>query len=183
MAAEAPLFIFYLLLFFSSSMKASSQPSPQSDHTTIQNLHLTTIDGDLFVVNRVILYESDLIKQEIYNSHASSNIKLHNTTSRWLRKLIYYVENFNRSNFAVSEWEEDMRNGCQVLFDLILASNELRMKSVLDMATGILGGMVIGKSVAEICRMFNITSPNCQEATRAEPHEEPQDSGGTYGYG
>ncbi|KAJ3696625.1 hypothetical protein LUZ61_000330 [Rhynchospora tenuis] len=172
MAAEAPLFFFYLLLFFSSSMKASSQPSPQSDHTTIENLHLTTIDGDLFVVNRAILYESDLIKQEIYNGRASSNIKLHNTTSRGLHKLIYYVENFNRSDFAVAEWEEDLRNNYQVLFDLFLASNELGMKSVSDMAGGIIGGMMMGKSVAEICRMFNITSSNCEHATRAEPTEQ-----------
>lgn len=155
MAAVAPL-IFYMLLFFPL---VKGRPSPLSDDTSTTDgiVHLTTLDGDLFDVNQAILYDSVLIKQEIYNGRVGSNIniKLQNTTSRALGKLIHYVQYSNRTEFVVSEWEEDLRENWQELFEILTAANELRMESVSDMAAGIIGGMMIGKSPFEISRMFN----------------------------
>lgn len=104
MAAGAPL-VFYLTLFF-PFVKGSSQFSPQSDHTSTTTgiIHLMTSDGDSFVVNQAVLYDSDLIKREIYNGHVGGTIKLENTMSRAFDKLMYYVQNFNQTEIIVSKW-------------------------------------------------------------------------------
>jgi Skp1 family, dimerisation domain len=70
--------------------------------------------------------------------------------------LIYYVHNFNQTEFIISEWEEDLTVNYKVLFELLLAANELKMESVVNMAAGILGDMIKGKSPVEIRRMFEI---------------------------
>lgn len=76
----------------------------------------------------------------------------------------------DRKKFEES-YANDLKNDQSALFDVILASNYLNIKSLLDLTCKTVAGMIKGKSPEEIRQQFNIKNdftPEEEEEVRKE---------------
>lgn len=100
------------------------------------------------------------------------NIPLQNISIAILTKVVEYCTKYKDIPFVtnktdeekladktaeISEWDKDFCNVDQsVLFELILAANQLDIKPLLDVSCKTIANMIKGKSPEEIRKTFNI---------------------------
>lgn len=109
-------------------------------------------------------------------------IPLHNVTAKILQKVVEYCEyrianpivtdDLKKGPEEISSWERKFCSLDQdVIFELILASNYLDIKPLLDLTCKTVANMIKGKTPEEIRKTFNIKNdftPEEEERVRKE---------------
>lgn len=119
--------------------------------------------------------ESQTIKHMIEDDCANSSIPIPNVTSNILAKVIEYckkhVEAKNDEEGLKSFDAEFMKVDKDTLYDLLLASNYLEIKSLLDLGCQTVADKIMGKTPEEIRKEFGIKNdftPEEEEEIRKE---------------
>ncbi|KAK6075765.1 Skp1 family protein [Seiridium cupressi] len=152
-------------------------------------IHLQSNDNATIEVDRVVAERSLLIKnmlEDLGETAATQTIPIPNVTEPVLRKVIEWCEhhradppptneedNDNRKKTTdIDEWDQKfMQVDQEMLFEIILASNYLDIKPLLDVGCKTVANMIKGKSPEEIRKTFNITNdftPEEEEQIRRE---------------
>ncbi|KLU81215.1 E3 ubiquitin ligase complex SCF subunit scon-3 [Magnaporthiopsis poae ATCC 64411] len=157
---------------------------------TLQKVSLQSNDGNAIEVDRAVACRSRLIKDLISDLGedmvASTPIPIPNVTEAVLRKVLEWCEHHrndpaqtndedteNRKKTTdIDEWDQKfMQVDQEMLFEIILASNYLDIKPLLDVGCKTVANMIKGKSPEEIRKTFNITNdftPEEEEQIRRE---------------
>ncbi|MBW0505439.1 hypothetical protein O181_045154 [Austropuccinia psidii MF-1] len=133
---------------------------------------LTTSDGEHFTVDREVAIRSVLIKNMLEDvGDIDSPIPLPNVSASVLKKVIEWCEHHKKDPepstedlddarkraTEISDWDTKFINVDQeMLFELILASNYLDIKPLLDVGCKSVANMIKGKQPEEIRKLFNI---------------------------
>ena len=132
---------------------------------------LTTLEGNITEVPVKIISKSVLIKGLIEDSGVDEEIPIPNIKKEVLDKIIEYLKHVDTnpapelekplksSSLAdlVSPWYAQYIDLPQAeLFDLILASNYLDIKSLLELSTAKVASIIKNKTIPEIRKFFNI---------------------------
>ncbi|XP_058729146.1 SKP1-like protein 1A isoform X2 [Vicia villosa] len=151
-----------------------------------KKINLKSRDGDIFEVDEAVALESQMIKHMIEDDCADeTGIPLPNVTSKILATVIEYckkhVEAKNSeenseekpaNDNGLKAWDAEFVKVDQVtLFELILAANYLDIKSLLDLTCQATADMMVGKSIEEIRKMFNIENDFTKEEEEAVRRE------------
>ncbi|KAK6843115.1 E3 ubiquitin ligase complex SCF subunit scon-3 [Apiospora arundinis] len=157
-----------------------------ADNTMIR---LQSNDGHIIEVNKADAERSLLIKnmlEDLGDAAVSETIPIPNVTESVLRKVIEWCEHHRGDPPATNEEESDTRKRTteieewdqkfmqvdqEMLFEIILASNYLDIKPLLDVGCKTVANMIKGKSPEEIRKTFNITNdftPEEEEQIRRE---------------
>jgi len=152
-------------------------------------LTLQSNDGASVAVDRDVAERSVLIKnliEDMGEEALTAPIPIPNVNEPVLRKVIEWCEhhrtdppqanddeNDNRKKTTdIDEWDQKfMQVDQEMLFEIILASNYLDIKALLDVGCKTVANMIKGKSPEEIRKTFNITNdftPEEEEQIRRE---------------
>ncbi|KAI0481817.1 E3 ubiquitin ligase complex SCF subunit scon-3 [Xylaria cf. heliscus] len=150
---------------------------------------LQSNDSHLIGVERAVAERSMLIKnmlEDLGDSALTQTVPIPNVTEPVLRKVIEWCEHHkhdppstnedeadNRKKTTdIDEWDQKfMQVDQEMLFEIILASNYLDIKPLLDVGCKTVANMIKGKSPEEIRKTFNITNdftPEEEEQIRRE---------------
>ncbi|KAJ9154929.1 S-phase kinase-associated protein 1 [Pleurostoma richardsiae] len=151
---------------------------------------LRSNDNAQIVVDKVVAERSMLIKNMIEDlgdeAVEAQAIPIPNVNEAVLRKVIEWCQhhrndplqsgdedNDNRKKTTdIDEWDQKfMQVDQEMLFEIILASNYLDIKPLLDVGCKTVANMIKGKSPEEIRKTFNITNdftPEEEEQIRRE---------------
>jgi len=149
-------------------------------------IELVAKDGEKFSVDRKVAVMSELVKTMAEGDADEKEIPLPNVKAEVLKKVVAYM-NYHQDNVAkeiekplksanmaevVSQWDSDFVDVEQeLLFELILASNYMDIKPLLDLTCAKVASMIKGKTPEQIRKTFNIQNdftPEEEEAVRAE---------------
>lgn len=131
---------------------------------------LTSSDNEEYKIDKDVAQKSVLIKNMLEDiSDSDAPIPLPNVSSKILEKIIEWCtyhkadpiteDNNETRNIEICEWDQKYIDVDQeTLFDIILASNYLDIKPLLDVGCKTVANMIKGKSAEEIRRIFNITN-------------------------
>ncbi|KAI9888956.1 MAG: hypothetical protein M1814_006134 [Vezdaea aestivalis] len=137
-------------------------------------LHLTSSDGTDITVERAVIERSVLIKnmlEDIGEGGVSESIPVPNVNEAVLRKVIEWCTHHRndpqptqdeetdsrKKTTDIDEWDQKfMQVDQEMLFEIILASNYLDIKALLDIGCKTVANMIKGKSPEEIRKTFNI---------------------------
>ncbi|KAG6013073.1 E3 ubiquitin ligase complex SCF subunit scon-3 [Claviceps lovelessii] len=156
-----------------------------------QKVWLESNDHATIEVDRVVIERSMLIKTMLDDlgdeSISPTNaIPIPNVNEAVLRKVIEWCEHHRndppqaqddesdgrRRTTDIEEWDQKfMQVDQEMLFEIILASNYLDIKPLLDVGCKTVANMIKGKSPEEIRKTFNITNdftPEEEEQIRRE---------------
>ncbi|CAK8574918.1 unnamed protein product [Lathyrus sativus] len=139
-----------------------------------KKINLKSRDGDVFEIDEAVALESQTIKHMIEDNCADeTGIPLPNVTSQILAKVIEYCKKHvaaaNSEEESVDEkalktWDAEFVKVDQVtLFELILAANYLDIKSLLDLTSQTIADSMVGKTVEEVRKMFNVENDFTKE--------------------
>ncbi|KAJ2612816.1 E3 ubiquitin ligase complex SCF subunit scon-3 [Coemansia sp. RSA 1365] len=133
---------------------------------------LQSSDKRDFQVSMEVAKQSVLIKNLIDDlGETEEAIPLPNVTSKVLEKVIEYCEHHKhdppvikdeyddlpKRSDDISPWDEQyMKIDQEMLFEILLASNYMDIKPLLDLGCKTVANMIRGKSAEEIRKMFNI---------------------------
>jgi len=152
-------------------------------------IKLQSNDQHLIEVDQQVAERSLLIKnmlEDLGDAAVGQTIPIPNVTEPVLRKVIEWCEhhrndppstgeddNDNRKKTTeIEEWDQKyMQVDQEMLFEIILASNYLDIKPLLDVGCKTVANMIKGKSPEEIRKTFNITNdftPEEEEQIRRE---------------
>jgi S-phase kinase-associated protein 1 len=157
----------------------------------VQKIWLASNDSANIEVDRVVAERSMLIKNMLEDvgdeSITQSNpIPIPNVNEAVLRKVIEWCEHHRndppqaqddesdarKKTTDIEEWDQKfMQVDQEMLFEIILASNYLDIKPLLDVGCKTVANMIKGKSPEEIRKTFNITNdftPEEEEQIRRE---------------
>ncbi|OAQ70457.1 SCF complex subunit Skp1 [Pochonia chlamydosporia 170] len=152
---------------------------------------LASNDSATIEVDRVVAERSMLIKNMLddlgdANIREDNPIPIPNVNEAVLRKVIEWCEHHRndppqaqddesdgrRRTTDIEEWDQKfMQVDQEMLFEIILASNYLDIKPLLDVGCKTVANMIKGKSPEEIRKTFNITNdftPEEEEQIRRE---------------
>ncbi|KAG5547660.1 hypothetical protein RHGRI_013379 [Rhododendron griersonianum] len=166
------------------SMLGFSNTVPKT-MSTPKKFVLKSSDGETFEVEETVALESQTIKHMIEDDCADNTIPLANITSKILAKVIEYCRKHVEASGAgkaadkdaadeeaLEKWDAKFVEVDQgVLFDLILAAENLKIKSLLDLTCQTVADMIKGKTPEEIRKTFNIKmhfTPEEEEEVRRE---------------
>lgn len=137
-------------------------------------LSLTSNDGAVLIVEREVAFRSLLIKNMLEDIPGSDqSIPIPNVNEAVLRKVIEWCEHHKgdppstdaddtdsrKKTTDIEEWDSKfMQVDQEMLFEIILASNYLDIKPLLDVGCKTVANMIKGKSPEEIRKTFNITN-------------------------
>ncbi|KAJ2978681.1 hypothetical protein NQ176_g3680 [Zarea fungicola] len=162
-----------------------------SEAKPAQKIWLVSNDAATIEVDRVVSERSMLIKNMLEDVGDDSirqdnPIPIPNVNEAVLRKVIEWCE-YHRNDPAqtqddesdarkkttdIDEWDQKfMQVDQEMLFEIILASNYLDIKPLLDVGCKTVANMIKGKSPEEIRKTFNITNdftPEEEEQIRRE---------------
>ncbi|KEZ42938.1 hypothetical protein SAPIO_CDS5385 [Scedosporium apiospermum] len=164
-----------------------AEPKPATSKTT----WLASNDGVVQEVDRVVAERSMLIKNmldDLGDSAISKDnpIPIPNVNDAVLRKVIEWCDHHRndpptsqddddaarKKMTEIDEWDQKfMQVDQEMLFEIILASNYLDIKPLLDVGCKTVANMIKGKSPDEIRKTFNITNdftPEEEEQIRRE---------------
>ena len=128
-------------------------------------------DGEVVEVDQEVAERSVLVRGLIEDSGPEEEIPLPNVKKLILQKVIDFCTHLKDHNppdiekplrstdmqAVVDQWFADYINLEQeVLFELIMASNYLDIKSLLELACAKVASLIKNKSVQEIRKFFNI---------------------------
>jgi S-phase kinase-associated protein 1 len=135
---------------------------------------LTSNDGAVITVDRDVAFRSVLIKNMLEDvGDEDSSIPIPNVNEAVLRKVIEWCEHHKgdppstdaddtdsrKKTTDIDEWDvKFMQVDQEMLFEIILASNYLDIKPLLDVGCKTVANMIKGKSPEEIRKTFNITN-------------------------
>jgi S-phase kinase-associated protein 1 len=137
---------------------------------------LVSNDGVPIEVDRVVAERSMLIKNmmdDLGEGVASTDVPIPNVNESVLKKVIEWCEHHKadppasadddsdsrKKTTDIEEWDQKfMQVDQEMLFEIILASNYLDIKPLLDVGCKTVANMIKGKSPEEIRKTFNITN-------------------------
>jgi len=137
---------------------------------------LVSNDGVPLHVDRKVAERSMLIKNmmdDLGDSVAETEVPIPNVNESVLRKVLEWCEHHKsdpqpaadddsdsrKKTTDIEEWDQKfMQVDQEMLFEIILASNYLDIKPLLDVGCKTVANMIKGKSPEEIRRTFNITN-------------------------
>ncbi|ELR08506.1 hypothetical protein VC83_00413 [Pseudogymnoascus destructans] len=136
---------------------------------------LVSNDGVPIVVKRQVAERSMLIvnMMEDLGETAGAEVPIPNVNESVLRKVIEWCEHHKddppasadddsdsrKKTTDIEEWDQKfMQVDQEMLFEIILASNYLDIKPLLDVGCKTVANMIKGKSPEEIRKTFNITN-------------------------
>ncbi|XP_022845505.1 SKP1-like protein 1A [Olea europaea var. sylvestris] len=135
---------------------------------------LKSSDGEIFELEETAALESQVFKNMIEDGCADTCIPLPNVTSEILAKIIEYCKRHveaacleDLKKFDAEFVKVDQRT----LVNLIMASNYLNIKSLLDLTCQTMADMIKGKTPEEIRKIFGIKNdftPEEEEQIRKE---------------
>ncbi|KAJ1836740.1 hypothetical protein LPJ63_000060 [Coemansia sp. RSA 2711] len=133
---------------------------------------LLSSDDEKFTVSKEVAEQSVLIKNLIEDlGDGDEPIPLPNVTAKVLKKIIEYCEHHQydppaikdeyddvpRRSDDIAPWDEQyMKVDQEMLFEILLASNYMDIKPLLDLGCKTVANMIRGKTAEEIRTMFNI---------------------------
>lgn len=133
---------------------------------------LQSSDGKVFKVDKEVATQSVLIKNLLEDLGESEEaIPLPNVTGKVLEKVIEYCKHHKGDPPAIQDdyddipkrsddmepWDEKfIKVDQEMLFELLLASNYMDIKPLLDLGCKTVANMIRGKPAEEIRKMFNI---------------------------
>ncbi|PVU89507.1 hypothetical protein BB561_005308 [Smittium simulii] len=155
---------------------------------------LKSSENQLFNVDRAVAEKSVLIKNMLEDiGETDEPIPISNVSGEVLKKVIEYceyhkndegfsndpdadtdIDNFDgaASSDNIEPWDEKFMDLDQeMLFELLLASNYLNIKPLLELGCKTVANMMKGKSAEEIRKLFNIHNdftPEEEEQIRKE---------------
>lgn len=150
---------------------------------------LISNDGAVISVDSQVVMKSVLIKnmiEDLGDAVAESDVPIPNVNESVLRKVIEWCEHHKndpapavdddsdsrKKTTDIEEWDQKfMQVDQEMLFEIILASNYLDIKPLLDVGCKTVANMIKGKSPEEIRKTFNITNdftPEEEEQIRRE---------------
>jgi S-phase kinase-associated protein 1 len=152
---------------------------------------LASNDNAIIPVDRDVADRSILIKnmlEDLGDAHINQDnpIPIPNVNEAVLRKVIEWCEHHRndppqaqdddtdarKKTTDIEEWDQKfMQVDQEMLFEIILASNYLDIKPLLDVGCKTVANMIKGKSPEEIRKTFNITNdftPEEEEQIRRE---------------
>lgn len=155
-----------------------------------QKVSLQSNDGVIIEVDRVVAERSMLIRNMLEDlgdsALSTSAIPIPNVNEAVLRKVIEWCEHHRndppqsgddevdtrKKTTDIEEWDQKfMQVDQEMLFEVILASNYLDIKPLLDVGCKTVANMIKGKSPEEIRKTFSITNdftPEEEEQIRRE---------------
>ncbi|KAI1359901.1 E3 ubiquitin ligase complex SCF subunit scon-3 [Xylaria arbuscula] len=154
-----------------------------------ETIQLQSNDNHILTVDRAVAERSLLIKNlmdDLGEAALGQIVPIPNVTEPVLRKVIEWCEHHrndppstqdddsdNRKKTTdIDEWDQKfMQVDQEMLFEIILASNYLDIKPLLDVGCKTVANMIKGKSPEEIRKTFNITNdftPEEEEQIRRE---------------
>ncbi|CEI38979.1 hypothetical protein FVEN_g10062 [Fusarium venenatum] len=162
-----------------------------SESTSVEKIWLASNDSAVIEVDRVVAERSMLIKNMLEDvgddSITQANpIPIPNVNEAVLRKVIEWCDHHRndppqaqddesdarKKTTDIEEWDQKfMQVDQEMLFEIILASNYLDIKPLLDVGCKTVANMIKGKSPEEIRKTFNITNdftPEEEEQIRRE---------------
>ncbi|KAF4952871.1 hypothetical protein FSARC_12553 [Fusarium sarcochroum] len=162
-----------------------------ADTTSNQKVWLASNDSANIEVDRVVAERSMLIKNMLEDIGddgitQSNPIPIPNVNEAVLRKVIEWCDHHRndppqaqddesdarKKTTDIEEWDQKfMQVDQEMLFEIILASNYLDIKPLLDVGCKTVANMIKGKSPEEIRKTFNITNdftPEEEEQIRRE---------------
>jgi S-phase kinase-associated protein 1 len=140
------------------------------DEKEDNEIYLLSNDNVKFKVDKEVAEKSVLIKNMLEDIGDSDlPIPLPNVNSNILKKVIEWCKKYKddhiiqddqqNRNTDINEWDQKYMDVDQeTLFDIILASNYLDIKALLDIGCKTVANMIKGKSAEEIRRTFNIVN-------------------------
>ncbi|KAI1810729.1 Skp1 family, dimerization domain-containing protein [Poronia punctata] len=152
-------------------------------------IKLQSNDNNLIDVEQVVAERSVLIKhmlEDLGDAAIGQIVPIPNVTEPVLRKVIEWCEHHRndppsaadedsdsrKKTTDIDEWDQKfMQVDQEMLFEIILASNYLDIKPLLDVGCKTVANMIKGKSPEEIRKTFNITNdftPEEEEQIRRE---------------
>ncbi|KAI0110400.1 E3 ubiquitin ligase complex SCF subunit scon-3 [Nemania sp. FL0031] len=150
---------------------------------------LQSNDNHVIDVEKTVIERSTLIKnmlEDLGDAAIGQIVPIPNVTEPVLRKVIEWCEHHRNDPPSANEDESDNRKKTtdidewdqkfmqvdqEMLFEIILASNYLDIKPLLDVGCKTVANMIKGKSPEEIRKTFNITNdftPEEEEQIRRE---------------
>ncbi|XXH04970.1 hypothetical protein Hte_011394 [Hypoxylon texense] len=161
-----------------------TEAPPAAGHIRLQSNDNIKIDVEKAVAERSLLIKNML--DDLGHNAEGQTIPIPNVTEPVLRKVIEWCEHHRNDPPATNEDESDNRKKTtdidewdqkfmqvdqEMLFEIILASNYLDIKALLDVGCKTVANMIKGKSPEEIRKTFNITNdftPEEEEQIRRE---------------
>ncbi|OTA59996.1 E3 ubiquitin ligase SCF complex, Skp subunit [Hypoxylon sp. EC38] len=161
-----------------------TEAPPAADYIRLQSNDGIKIDVEKAVAERSLLIKNML--EDLGPNADGQTIPIPNVTEPVLRKVIEWCEHHRNDPPATNEDESDNRKKTtdidewdqkfmqvdqEMLFEIILASNYLDIKALLDVGCKTVANMIKGKSPEEIRKTFNITNdftPEEEEQIRRE---------------
>ncbi|XP_027768324.1 SKP1-like protein 1A [Solanum pennellii] len=141
---------------------------------------LRSFDGESFEVDETVALESETIKHMIEDDCANNTIPVPNVTGKILAMVIKYCKRHVEVSKAEDNTsKEDLKTfdvefvkvDQSTLFNLILAANYLKIKSLIDLTCQTVADMIKGKTPEEIRNLLNIKNdftPEEEEEIRRE---------------
>ncbi|KAL4572837.1 hypothetical protein LXL04_019625 [Taraxacum kok-saghyz] len=167
------LILISISVFTVSSRPIVSNPDDVATRPSEKTFVLKSSDGVKFEVQLQVALQSDAIRQMIVDGGFSDKMVLSfpNITGEIMAKVLEYCNKHVYYAGAVNNITamEEMRAydtqfvdvHYETLFKLVLASDELKIKSLLDLVSGKIANMIKGKEVEEIRDMFNVKQGSC----------------------
>lgn len=129
-----------------------------------ETLNITTADGEQFEVEYDVIQTSQTIKDVCEDYGIENDIPVPNISSEVFKKVLEYCNHhFGSKKQKVDDdseensWDLDFINVDQnELFSIILASNYLDIKPLLDLSCQAVAKKLEGKSTEEMRKMFGI---------------------------
>ncbi|EFJ26164.1 hypothetical protein SELMODRAFT_98727 [Selaginella moellendorffii] len=124
---------------------------------------LKSAEGDVFEVDEELALESLMVKNMIEDVGLDSAISLPNVSSPILAKVIEYIkfhmdaqkDGSKKTSEEIKAFDDDFVNvGIPTLFEMVLASNYLNVKSLLSLTCNTVANMIKTKPPAEVKEMF-----------------------------
>ncbi|KAL9936921.1 hypothetical protein V8E36_004156 [Tilletia maclaganii] len=150
-------------------------------------IQLMTSDKETFNLDRDVAERSVMIKNMLEDiGEMSGPIPLANVSGTVFKKIVEYcthhradppapqddVEEARKRTTDISDWDSKfIQVDQEMLFEIILASNYLDIKPLLDVGCKHVANMIKGKSAEEIRKQFNIKNdftPEEEEQIRKE---------------
>lgn len=125
---------------------------------------LKSSDGVSFKIDEAVAIQSTYIKLMVEDDCVSNEIPLRNVTGTILSKVIEYCKKHAGADTSTDEGKEElkkwdaefMKKSESSLFDLMMASNYLHIKSLLDLTSHTVADLLSRKTPEEIRACFNI---------------------------
>ncbi|XP_050232970.1 SKP1-like protein 1A [Mercurialis annua] len=165
-----PLNYKLLVILFNQSLRLGFLFCCLSTETATMSKKITlkASDGETFEVEEAVAASvSETIIFLIEDGCADSVIPVPNVTGKILSLVIEYAKKHNETTATeedIKNWDADFIKVDQnILFDLVLAANYLKMKDLLDLTCQTVADMIKVQTPEELCQIFNITNEFTKE--------------------